>query len=375
MKVGVRRRRPARPRPARRRAGAGDLVAVLAALVDGQVDAHGVVRVAGGQLGPLLVVDHVVRAGDDAGRASTRRGRSGGRGTARRGPRPHPRRPPTGRGRWTSPPMAWVHAPRDRGTTPLRTEPDAASSMTWVLDLDGVVWLADQPIAGAAEAVARLRAGRRAGAVRHQQLLGPPRRPGGQARRHGDPGRRATCDLGHGGGHAGGARRAGAGVRRAGRACEALARAGRANPVGDGDADVVIVGFHRDFDYERLRRGGRRPSATAPASSPPTTTPPTRRPTGRSPVAASLVAAVAYAVGRHRRPWPGKPHRADGRPGPGASAGGEGTVVGDRPDTDGVFAATLGYRFALVLTGVTGRGRPAGGSRRRRWWRDRDLAP
>ena len=29
--------------------------------------------------------------------------------------------------------------------------------MAWVLDLDGVVWLAEQPIAGAAEAVGRLR--------------------------------------------------------------------------------------------------------------------------------------------------------------------------------------------------------------------------
>jgi len=29
--------------------------------------------------------------------------------------------------------------------------------MTWVLDLDGVVWLADEPIAGSAEAIARLR--------------------------------------------------------------------------------------------------------------------------------------------------------------------------------------------------------------------------
>jgi ribonucleotide monophosphatase NagD (HAD superfamily) len=36
-----------------------------------------------------------------------------------------------------------------------------------------------------------------------------------------------------------------------------------------------------------------------------------------------------------------------------AMAGAEGTVVGDRPETDGVFAAALGYRFALVLTGVT----------------------
>jgi ribonucleotide monophosphatase NagD (HAD superfamily) len=28
-------------------------------------------------------------------------------------------------------------------------------------------------------------------------------------------------------------------------------------------------------------------------------------------------------------------------------------MVGDRPDTDGRFAVTLGWRFALVLSGVT----------------------
>ena len=30
--------------------------------------------------------------------------------------------------------------------------------MVWILDLDGVIWLADQPIAGAADAVGELRA-------------------------------------------------------------------------------------------------------------------------------------------------------------------------------------------------------------------------
>ena len=34
--------------------------------------------------------------------------------------------------------------------------------------------------------------------------------------------------------------------------------------------------------------------------------------------------------------------------------GSDGIVVGDRPDTDGRFAVTLGYRFGLVLSGVTG---------------------
>lgn len=33
--------------------------------------------------------------------------------------------------------------------------------------------------------------------------------------------------------------------------------------------------------------------------------------------------------------------------------GDDGIVVGDRSDTDGRFAHALGYRFALVLSGVT----------------------
>ena len=33
--------------------------------------------------------------------------------------------------------------------------------------------------------------------------------------------------------------------------------------------------------------------------------------------------------------------------------GADGIVVGDRVDTDGLFAHDLGYRFALVLWGVT----------------------
>jgi ribonucleotide monophosphatase NagD (HAD superfamily) len=37
------------------------------------------------------------------------------------------------------------------------------------------------------------------------------------------------------------------------------------------------------------------------------------------------------------------------------AAADEGILVGDRPDTDGLMARRLGLRFALVLTGVTGR--------------------
>ena len=34
-------------------------------------------------------------------------------------------------------------------------------------------------------------------------------------------------------------------------------------------------------------------------------------------------------------------------------AGPDGVAVGDRADTDGRFARALGYRFGLVLSGVT----------------------
>ncbi len=38
-------------------------------------------------------------------------------------------------------------------------------------------------------------------------------------------------------------------------------------------------------------------------------------------------------------------------------------VVGDRPSTDGALAGELGWPFALVLSGVTGRVAPPGGEK------------
>jgi ribonucleotide monophosphatase NagD (HAD superfamily) len=76
-------------------------------------------------------------------------------------------------------------------------------------------------------------------------------------------------------------------------------------------------------------------------------------PDGPIPGGGSIVAAVAYAS-QATPTVAGKPHRAMAdlvR----ALVGDSGTVVGDRPDTDGAFAIELGYRFALVLSGVTGK--------------------
>jgi HAD superfamily hydrolase (TIGR01450 family) len=225
------------------------------------------------------------------------------------------------------------------------------AGVTWVLDLDGVVWLADRPIPGAVDAVARLRAAgervlfatnnsfaRLADQEAKLERMGIPAAgdvvtSAGAAATLVAPGERALVVGGPG-------------------IAEAVAARG-AEPVRDGPADVVLVGFHRDFDYERLRvaaaavRGGARLVATNDDATYPT-------PDGPIPGGGAIVASVAYATGVTPM-VAGKPHR------PMADlirslAGTEGTVVGDRPETDGAFAAALGYRFALVLTGVTGPG-------------------
>ena len=76
---------------------------------------------------------------------------------------------------------------------------------------------------------------------------------------------------------------------------------------------------------------------------------PTER--GLFPGAGAIVSAVATATGIEPL-VAGKPEE------PGAALvrdrfGSEGIMVGDRPETDGDFARTLGYRFGLVFSGVT----------------------
>jgi HAD superfamily hydrolase (TIGR01450 family) len=221
--------------------------------------------------------------------------------------------------------------------------------MAWVLDLDGVVWLAEQPIDGAAAAVERLRA--RGDRVLFATNNSWARLEDQEAKleRMGIP---AAGDVVTSAMAAATLVEAGERVLVCGGpgVVQAVAARGAA-PVADGDAAAVIVGFHRDFDYERLRiaatavRRGARLVATNDDATYPT-------PDGLIPGGGALVAAVAYAAGVPPV-VAGKPHRpmADLIR---ALAGGEGTVVGDRPETDGAFAAALGYRFALVLTGVTG---------------------
>ena len=221
--------------------------------------------------------------------------------------------------------------------------------MTWVLDLDGVVWLGDQPIPGSAEAVTRLRdRGERVVVVTNNSAMTIGAYETKLART-GVP--TAREDIVTSAQVAAGMIRpdervlvcAGEGVREAlsDRAIEI---------VDDGDADVVVVGWTQDFDYAHLTRamravrGGARLLGTNDDATYPT-------PDGVLPGGGSLVAAVAYASGVPAT-FAGKPHP------PMVEAvkarfGSVDVMVGDRPSTDGLLARGLGARFALVLSGVT----------------------
>ena len=116
-------------------------------------------------------------------------------------------------------------------------------------------------------------------------------------------------------------------------------------------ADAVVVGWHRDFDFERLRRAADavRSGVRFVATNLDPTYPGAQ---GLLPGAGALVAAVQTAGGR-------RPEVA-GKPEPAMVALVRAryhqpvVMIGDRPSTDGAFASALGVPFALVLSGVAG---------------------
>jgi HAD superfamily hydrolase (TIGR01450 family) len=223
------------------------------------------------------------------------------------------------------------------------------------IDLDGVVWRADVPIPGAAEAVGRLRdAGvevvyvtnnANPAVAEHEAklasfgidatgaVLSSPMAAASLLL----AGERVLCAGGPG-------------------VVEAVRGAG-AEPVSYDEADdgappvdVVVVGFHQDFDYRKLRiaSGAVREGARFIATNDDTTYPTA---TGLVPGNGAIVAGIAAAAGV-RPTIAGKPHPpiADVVR---ARCGPVGLVVGDRADTDGRFAVAMGWRFGLVLSGVT----------------------
>jgi 4-nitrophenyl phosphatase len=224
--------------------------------------------------------------------------------------------------------------------------------MAWILDLDGVLWLGEQPIPGSAEAVDRLRRrGERVllvsnnSSARVEEYLAKLASVGiptgtddlvtsaQAAAMLLEPGERAlVCG--------------GAGVQ------EALEARG-VTTVKDGPADAVVVGWHRDFDYEGLTAAatavldGARLIGTNDDPTYPT-------PEGLIPGGGAILAAVATASGVEPV-IAGKPHTPMAdlvRARLGGDLDGS-AMVGDRPSTDGLLAVALGVEFDLVLSGVT----------------------
>ncbi len=219
-------------------------------------------------------------------------------------------------------------------------------------DLDGVVWLAHQPISGSVEAIARLRsAGHRvlfvtnnsSARVEDQEAaldaIGIPAAgdvltSAQAAALLVQPGERALVCGGDG-------------------VVQALEARGVV-VVSDGDADAVVVGWHRTFDYDGLTRAARavRNGARLVGTNDDATYP---TPDGPIPGGGAILAAVQTAAGVAPL-IAGKPYAPMAelvRSIVGDDAARAAVMVGDRPSTDGLFARTLGCRYAHVESGVT----------------------
>ena len=231
---------------------------------------------------------------------------------------------------------------------------------TWALDLDGVIWTGTQPIPGADQAIADLRAAGHTvvfvtnnsfatigeqeaklasfgvdatdSVINSAQAGASLVEPGERVYVLGGPGVVEALEI-----------RGAEVVNSPGRSLD-----GAEHPPEE--IDAVLVGLDWDLSYDRLRQASQAVMAGArliATNADPTY--PTER--GLFPGGGSLVAAVAVASGVDAV-VAGKPHQALAdlvR----QRFGADGVMVGDRPDTDGLFAAELGYRFGLVFSGVT----------------------
>jgi 4-nitrophenyl phosphatase len=219
-------------------------------------------------------------------------------------------------------------------------------------DLDGVVWLSHQPITGSVDAIARLRAaGHRvlfvtnnsSARVEVQEAslakIGIPASgdvltSANAAALLIDPGERVMVCGGEG-------------------VVQAVEGRG-AVPSAEPPYDAVVVGFHRSFDYEAMLRANRaildgaRLIGTNDDATYPT-------PDGPIPGGGAILASIVTASGV-TPVIAGKPHEPMAaliRSVVGREAAQRAVMVGDRPETDGLMAATLACRYAHVESGVT----------------------
>jgi HAD superfamily hydrolase (TIGR01450 family) len=222
--------------------------------------------------------------------------------------------------------------------------------MLWVFDLDGVVWLAGRAIPGSAEAIEKLRGhGESVVFVTNNSTPSVTDYVGMLSAAGVEVGPDELISSGQ----------AAASVLTSGSRAACVGGPGVLEAVGDRGVeivparalpDTVVVGRSLTLDFASLAdaataiRDGARFLATNTDATFPT-------PDGLEPGAGALVAYLEVGSGR-RAEVAGKPEQpmADlvkhrfGQPG---------MVVGDRYDTDGLFAKRIGSPFALVLTGVT----------------------
>ncbi len=229
-------------------------------------------------------------------------------------------------------------------------------------DLDGVVWLMHQPIAGSVNAIQLLKnAGHRVlfvtnnsysvisdqenalakiGIDAHNDVVTSSQAAGALLRK----GERVF--LGGGPGAVEAVKNAGAVL--AGRSDD------QTDSEVDQEVDTVMVGFHPSFDYRGLTRlsqavrNGARLIATNDDATYPT-------PRGLIPGGGSILASVVAASGVEPI-IAGKPHQPMAdlvRQVLGVTDLSDAWMVGDRPSTDGLFAQTVGCKFAQVLTGIS----------------------
>lgn len=233
------------------------------------------------------------------------------------------------------------------------------SLKTVLCDLDGVIWLAHEPIAGSTDAIARLRergirvlfVTNNSFSTRAQQYAALERvgiaaeghvvTSAMAASTHISEGERVLVCGGEG-------------------LIEEVTRKGaevvvpyRVDSV-TGTFDSVVVGFHREFNFDILsaaltavRHGARLIGSNSDPTYP--------TPQGPIPGGGSILAAIEHATGV-RAIVTGKPHQpmADlvASLDPDVEAH-QMMMVGDVVSTDGAFARTLGCAFGLVLSGMT----------------------
>ena len=225
-------------------------------------------------------------------------------------------------------------------------------------DLDGVVWLAHQPIPGSVGAIASLReAGIRVVFVTNNSFSTYDE----QVAALGSIGVPAEGDIVTSAMSAATAIKSGWRVLLCG-SRGLIEEIGRVTddvvvaynePMAAGDFDAVVVGFHREFNYQVLTdaltavRGG----AVLIGSNDDPTYP---TPNGPIPGGGSILAAIEKASGVTPTVT-GKPYEPMAllvRDMCGDVLPEEMVMIGDRSDTEGGFARTMGARFAMVLSGV-----------------------